>query len=69
MTTLVLATEALVVLKAVTTAALVLVAEAVVLVFAAEAAVALKVDNANSSDGSAAIVGGTSLAMGGRVIN
>ncbi len=68
MTTLVLATEALVVLKAVTAAALVLAAEAVALVFAAEVVAALKADNANGGNGSAAIVGGKSLAMGGRVI-
>ncbi len=69
MTAIVLGTEALAALKAATAAALVLVAEAVALVVAAEAAAALKADDANGGDGSAAIVGGASLAMGGRVIN
>jgi hypothetical protein len=45
-------------------------AEAVALVLTAEAAAALKVDDANGgNDGSAAINGGASLAMGGGVIN
>jgi hypothetical protein len=65
MTVLVLAAEASVALKAAMAEALVLAAEAVALVFMAEAAAALKADDANGGDGSAAIVGGTSLAMGG----
>ena len=68
-TALVLAAEALAMLKAAATAALVLAAEAVALVLAAEAAAALKTDDANGGNGSAAIVGGTSLLMGGWVIN
>ena len=59
-TSLVLVAEALAALKAAMAAALVL---------AAEAAAALMADNANGSDGSAAIVGVASLAMGGGVIN
>ena len=66
---LVLAAEALAALKAATSAALVLVAEDVALVIAAEAAATLKADDANGGDGSTAIVGGASLAMGGRVIH
>ena len=50
-------TEALAVLKAVTAAALVL---------AAEAATALKADDANDDDSSVAVVGCASLATGGR---
>ena len=68
-TTLVLGAEALATLKAATAAALVLVSEAVALVLAAEAAAALMVDDANGRNGSAAIVGVPSLAMGGGVIN
>ncbi len=68
-TALVLAAEALAALKAAMAVALVLVAETVALVLAAEAVAALKVDNANGGDGSAAIDGGDSLVMGGGVIN
>ncbi len=68
-TALVLAAEALAVLKAATEAALVLAAEAVALVLAAEAAAVLMADDANGGNGSAAIVSGTSLAMGGGVID
>ena len=53
-------TEALAVLKAVTAA---------VLVLAAEAATALKADDANDGDGSVAVVGCASLATGGGLIN
>ena len=53
-------TEALAALKAVT---------AVALVLAAEAATSLKADDANDGDGSLAVVGCTSLATGGRLIN
>ena len=52
-------TEALAALKAVTAAALVL---------AAEAATALKADDANDSDGGVAVVGCASLATGGGLI-
>ena len=67
-TALVLALEASTTLKAATAAALVLTSEAVALVLAAEAAAALMADDANGGDGSAAIVGVASLAMGGGVI-
>ncbi len=50
-------------------AALVLLSEAVALVLAAEAAAALMANDANGGNGSAAIVGVASLAMGGGVIN
>ena len=53
-------TEALAALKAVTAAALVL---------AADAATALKADDANDGDGGVTVVGCTSLATGGRLIN
>ena len=69
MTALVLVAEALAALKAAPVAALVLASEAVALVLTAEAAAALMADDANGSDGSAAIVGVASLAMGGGVIN
>jgi hypothetical protein len=59
-TSLVLVAEALAALKAAMVAALVL---------AAEAAATLMADNANGSNGSVAIVGVASLAMGGGVIN
>ena len=68
-TALVLAAEALTALKAATAAALVLASEAVALVLAAEAAATLMADDANGGDGSAAIIGAASLAMGGGVIN
>ncbi len=68
MTALVLTTEALAALKAATAVALVLAAEAVALVFVAEAVAALKADDADGGNGSAAIVGGVSLAMGDGVI-
>ena len=60
MPTKVLVTEALAALKAVTAAALVL---------AADAATALKADDANDGDGGVTVVGCTSLATGGRLIN
>ncbi len=53
-------TEALAALKAVTAAALVL---------AAEAATALKADDANDGDGNVTVVGCASLATGGGLIN
>ena len=53
-------TEALAALKAVT---------AVALVLAAEAATTLKADDANDSDGGIAVIGCTSLTMGGGLIN
>ena len=68
-TTLILAAEALAALKAATAAALVLASAAVALVLAAEAAAALMADDADGSDGSAAIIGVASLTMGGGVIN
>jgi hypothetical protein len=68
-TALVLTAEALAALKAATVVALVLASEAVALVLAAEAVAALMADNANGGNGSAAIVGIASLAMGGGVIN
>ena len=68
-TALILAAEALAMLKAATAAALVLASEAVALVLAAEAASALMADDTNGGDGGAVIVGVASLAMGGGVIN
>jgi len=44
-------------------------AMAVALVLAAEAATALKADDANGGDGSIAVVGCTSLTAGGGLIN
>jgi len=44
-------------------------ATAAALVLAAEAATALKADDANGGDGGVAVVGCASLAVGGRLIN